>query len=553
MTIKKSSHKKSPTRKFNSRSILKGRSYTAKEIAEICNVDESVVHRWRREEGLIPIDNQTPAIFYWQTAKQFLDHKNNARKMPTGEDGDFPCFSCNLKRRAFQDKIVVVKRNDKLWNAKAICSCCGSKMNMGVPASDFILTLSWDYQVVEELPKFSIIGTRNPSSTTSEKPDQKKSKFVPLEAINFCAENERIKHRYFDRVIHRFGKNKDTLRKIVSAILVFEEFNNFTNFKKFKYETAKEFQNFLTDKYKHSPQSAYRIIQAVQEFFLWVKEQKGYKKLEYDDIKSLRLSLKDTEKAKSSKPRKVIDLDKWEEMILNIDPQNEVELRGRAIFVCLILSGIRIDALLSLRVSDLNLEENYIYQDSTHVNTKFSQSHKTNLWKFRSEIKQILIDWVKILREEHNFADEDPLFPKIQITPNSQFQFEKDGFKKEFIKQPDVIRKELANQFTNANLDYHTPHTIRHSLTAMFMGFELNPEQLKAVSQNMSHKSLETTLNSYYQVHEFRKGQIIDDLDIEKLKKMKKIKENPKFKYIMSQLLEGEMIDKVFEIISRET
>ena len=398
----------------------------------------------------------------------------------------------------------------------------------------------------------TLIGTTNPSSTTTDEAGYKTSKFLPLEAIDFCPENERIKHRYFDRVIHRFGKDKGSLRKIISSILVFEEFNNFSNFKTFGYEVAKEFQKFLTDKYKHSPQSAYRIMQAVKEFFLWLKEQKGYKRLEYDDIKSLRLSLKDTEKAKSSKPRKVVDLDKWEEMILNIDPQNEVEFRGRAIFACLISTGIRIEALLSLKIGDLNLQENYIFQDSTHVNTKFSQSHKTNLWKFKPEIKQFLIDWVGLLKEEQGFTDDDPLFPKIQITSNSLFQFEKDGFKKEFIKQPEVIRKELAKQFSNANLDYYTPHTVRHSLTAMFMGFELNPEQLKAVSQNMSHKSLETTLNSYYQVHEFRKDQIIDSLDIEKLKRLRQIKDNPKYQFIISQMLDESMIDKVFELVVSE-
>ena len=122
-----------------------------------------------------------------------------------------------------------------------------------------------------------------------------------------------------------------------------------------------------------------------------------------------------------------------------------------------------------------------------------------------------------MLRRE-GFKDKDTLFPKIQITPNNQLQFEKDGFKKDFIKQPEVIRKELAKQFENANIDYHTPYTIRHSIVHFFMGRELTPEQLEAVSQNMSHKSLETTLNSYYSVHEYRKDQIIEDLDMEKLK-----------------------------------
>jgi integrase/recombinase XerD len=548
---KKPTSKKKPVRSFDSRLIHKGKSYTAKEIAEIYDIDESVVHRWRREEGLIPIDDKTPALFHFETTKQFLDHKNNSRKMPAGEDGDFPCFSCKLKRRAFKDEIVLIKRNEKLWNAKAVCSCCGSKMNMGVPANDFVLTLSWGYKVVQELPKFSIIGTKQPSLPTTHKKDDSKGKFQPSDKVNCCAENERIKHQYFDKFIFRSGKNKQSLRKAISAIQDFEEFNNFQNFKLFKYENAKNFQKYLTNKYSHSMQSAYRIIQAVQDFFLWLKERDGYKRLDEDDILTLRLSLKDVEKSKTTKPRKIIDIEKWEEMILNIKPKDEVELRGRAIFDCLLLTGIRIDALLSLKIGDLNLDRNYVFQDSHHVNKKFSSSDKTNLWNFKPEMRVILIDWIKLLREEYNFTDEDPLFPKIQITVN-QFKFEKDGFKKEFIKQPDVIRKELEKQFKNANLDYYTPHTIRHSLTNLFMGFDLTPEQLKAVSQNLSHKSLATTLNSYYQVHEFKQDQIIEELDIESLKKIKKLKNNPKYKFIMSQMTDEELVNKIFDVISKE-
>jgi integrase/recombinase XerD len=551
--FQKSSNRKTPVRHFNSRLIHKGKSYTAKEIAAIYGIDESVVHRWHREEGLISIDDKTPAIYHFETIRQFLDHKNNSRKMKVGNEGDFPCFKCKLKRRAFEDKIVLVKRNDKLWNAKARCFYCGSKMNMGVPASEFVLAITWGYKVVQELPRFSIIGTTQPTLSITQKQDDLKPKFKPKEPFIFFAENERIKHRYFDRVIHRFGKNNATLRKIVSAIQDFEEFNNFTDFKLFKYETAKDFQKYLIAKYSHSTQSAHRTIQAIQEFFLWLKEQNGYKKLVYDDIKSLRLSLKDVEKAKTAKPRKTIDIEKWEEMILNINPKDEVELRGRAMFSCMLLSGIRIDALISLKIGDLNLDQNYIFQDSNHVNTKFSSSHKTNLWQFKPEIKAILIDWVKILKTEYNFTDQDPLFPRIQIIANDQLQFEKSGFRKDFIKQPAVIRQELAKQFENANLDYHTPHTIRHSLTSLFMGFDLTMEQIKAVSQNLSHKSLETTFNSYYNMDEFKKDQTIEGLDIEQLKKIKKIKNNPKYKFIMSQMNNEELVNKVFEVISKES
>lgn len=196
----------------------------------------------------------------------------------------------------------------------------------------------------------SLVGSNQPSDITTQKRGGLKQKFAPEKLINFHPDNERIKHRYFDKVIHRFGKNGKTLRKVISAIYVFEEFSGFKDFKLFKYEDAKDFQKYLLQRYSHSIQTAYRTMQALQEFFLWLKEQNGYKKLQYDDIKSLRLSLKDTEKAKASKPRKTIDLEKWEEMVLNIQPKDELELRGRAMFSCLLLTGVRIDALISLRI-----------------------------------------------------------------------------------------------------------------------------------------------------------------------------------------------------------
>ncbi|MDX2082978.1 MAG: tyrosine-type recombinase/integrase [Rickettsiales bacterium] len=551
--IKEPSKRKTPVRSFDIKLVHKGKSLTAQDLSEVFGIDESTVHRWHREEGLVAIDDKTPAMFHFDTLKQFLTYKNDSRKMEAGNEGDFPCLNCFLKKRPLENKITLHKRDDKMWNAKAICPSCGKKMCMGVPASDFILTLRWGYAVVEQLPLPSIICTNKPSDRTTEKRNGLKGKFLAEERIKFHPDNERVKHRYFDKVVHGFGKHDKTRRKIVSAVSIFEEFNGYKDFKLFVYEDAKGFQKYLIAKYSHSMQNAYRIMQAVRDFFLWLKEQEGYKKLKYDDINSLRLSLKDTEKAKMSKPRKTIDIEKWEEMVLNIKPKDEVEMRGRAMFATLLITGIRIDALISLRIGDLDLDRNYLFQDSNHVNTKFSSSHKTDFWKLKPEIKQIVVDWVSMLRKEHGFRDEDPLFPRIQITSNEFLQFEKDGFKKEFLKQAKVVRDELSKQFENANLDYYTPHTIRNSLTDLFFSCDLTMEQLKAVSQNLSHKSLITTVGSYFNLSEQRKSQTIEELDVENLKKMRKIKNNPKFKFIMSQMVNEDMINKVFELVSKES
>ena len=51
---------------------------------------------------------------------------------------------------------------------------------------------------------------------------------------------------------------------------------------------------------------------------------------------------------------------------------------------------------------------------------------------------------------------------------------------------------------------------------------------------------------------EFRQDQIIEELDIEHLKKMKKLQNNPKYKFIMSQMTDEKLVNKVFEVMPRE-
>lgn len=549
--LKKPSKRKAPIRKFDPRRIRKGFVYNANDLATIYGVDESVIHRWVREEGLIPIDDKSPVVFHHETTRQFLEHKKQSRKMATGNDGDLPCLKCYLKQRAYKDQVTVKKLNVSFWHMQGKCSCCGSKMNMRIPANDFLVNITWNYEVVETLPEFSIIGTRTPNATITPQRGQLNGKYKPIGNVKFHPSNERKKHDYFDKIIHRFGRNEKTRDKIVYALWVFDEFNDHKDFKQFGYEDAKAFKIYLLEKYSHSPQMAHRSITYVKEFFMWLKEQNGYKKLYYDDIKALQLSLKDQEKAKATKPKDYLDASKWQDLILCLEPKTEMELRGRAMLACLLLTSGRVDALISLTVGDANLERDYIFQDGTHVNTKFSSSSKTNLWQFKPEIKQILVDWVKLLRDDYGFNNEDPLFPRVQVIANGSFQFENSGFSKMFVKSTSIVGNELTKQLENANLGHYTPHTIRNSLIALFMGFDLSAEQLKAVSQNLSHKSLETTLNSYYSVHEHRKDKIIEELDVEKLEKIQKIKNNPKYQYILSQMDNEEAVNMVFEALNK--
>jgi integrase len=172
---------------------------------------------------------------------------------------------------------------------------------------------------------------------------------------------------------------------------------------------------------------------------------------------------------------------------------------------------------------------------------KTGRPQKTDLLNFRIEVKKVLINWIDLLKNNYNFTDADPLFPAIHITTNGDcLQFEKDGFNKEFIK-PNAIRIELQKHFKKYDF---TPHTVRHSLTHFFFECELTKEQEKAFSQNLGHKDLFTTQNSYYSIPEIKKTQIVKNFDIEKMKQRKGVRNNPEYAYILSQLDNPEIMNK---------
>lgn len=62
-----------------------------------------------------------------------------------------------------------------------------------------------------------------------------KGKFLIEKRIKFHPDNKRIKHRYFDKVVHGFGKNNKTRRNIASAMSIFKEFSFYKDFKLFVY------------------------------------------------------------------------------------------------------------------------------------------------------------------------------------------------------------------------------------------------------------------------------------------------------------------------------
>ena len=66
--------------------------------------------------------------------------------------------------------------------------------------------------------------------------------------------------------------------------------------------------------------------------------------------------------------------------------------------------------------------------------------------------------------------------------------------------------------FARMELPYFKPHTVRDTLTQLAYKLQLNPEQLKAWSQNLGHANVLTTLQGYGHVSTERQGEILSRL-----------------------------------------
>ena len=354
----KNKERKKPTRKFNANHIKQGVCMSADDLHNDFGIDTYCVHRWEREEGLIAIDGKQPALFHWQTVRQFFEYKNSSRKFPKGNEGEIACMKCRLKRRPFKDEIVIKKQSAKLIRIYALCECCGTQMNTTKnSACELEITLTWNYKVVEILPKFV-----KPNKQFIQRKDIPKQKFELQNPVKINPTNERLKYKYYDRVIGIKKLDIKTLNQIRGSMNAFDKFTNHADYKEFAYETAKAFVKFLMQ--DKSINSIYRTLQNVREFLIWLKERDGYKKaIDMDCIDALTLSRKDQEKINFVEPKEIIPLEEMEAVAIDFKPQNEMEVRSQVLLVFLLLSnGIRIESALETAIGDLNLRQGFVYQ-----------------------------------------------------------------------------------------------------------------------------------------------------------------------------------------------
>jgi integrase len=331
--------------------------------------------------------------------------------------------------------------------------------------------------------------------------------------------NDRLKRDYLIYLRNALGRSGQTADQVRHAIDRLEDYTTFKDFSTFNREQALGFKTALMETKSQrtgnpiSIATVRSILYAVKEFIAWLSINRQMpRKFRAQDIDYLGLTVGDERRARVVTPKPYPTCEQHRQAVCAMPSSTEIELRDRAVMAALLLTGMRDDALVGLRISDVKLGANYIFQNPQHLRIKFRKSIDTFFFPVGDDVQKIFADWVSFLIDVKEFGPHDPVFPKTDVAPNDQQVFAATGLAREPWANAAPVRKIYRAAFARIGLEFTRPHAVRDTLTQLGYALKLNPEEMKSWSQNLGHDRVLTTLTSYGQVTRERQGELIAKL-----------------------------------------
>lgn len=328
--------------------------------------------------------------------------------------------------------------------------------------------------------------------------------------------NERLKHRYFEWLRNAKQMADHSVEQIAMALDRFEDFSNRRDFKSLRVEQAEPFKKHLAKlKGQRSGEGLSKAtitstLYAVRDFVRWLADQRGFRaRLARTDADYFNPSRHDEAIARGARRMKVPTIEQMDALVATMPSESPVERRNRAIVSLITMTGARDDAVASLRMGDLDLDDRQLFQDSHHVRTKFRKAFSTWLFPVGGQHFEIVAAWKAELQDQCGFGPSAPLFPKTEVGFGLDGSILPARLGTECWANADPIRKLFREACAGAGLPDFKPHSVRHMLTQLLQQSANTPEDFKSFSQNLGHENVMTTLTSYGTVPDYRQREII--------------------------------------------
>ena len=350
----------------------------------------------------------------------------------------------------------------------------------------------------------------NATKKAAKNPKKKKSSMADTT-------NNRLQHKYIRYLREAKGRKEGTILKAEDALRRWFEFtNNKPLSAGLNDQIIVDFKDALRRPRSSgkplSPGSRFDILLQLRSFFEWLSGQTGFKIcIKKYCIEYLNPNTEEKQYRQERRPKRCPTLQQIEMLVRSIPRETILQRRDRAFISLLLLSGIRVDAAVSLSIGSIDRSRMAVMQDPQDgVRTKFSKRIRMVVMPFSNDLYEEIGSWYDEL-VSRGFGYQDPLFPSAEPKIEGIAYVPSDQLSNNFISSSQM-RTLIKNHCLRANLPVFNPHSFRHASVDIAFSNITGGKAIKAMSLNLGHNSARQVIDTYAYMSEGEIEEIIRSL-----------------------------------------
>jgi integrase len=477
------------------------RVYSVEDVMGLYAVCRNTVSNWVTG-GLSPVDQDTPQLFRGAELARFHTERRERSRILL-RSGEFKCLGC--KMAVFPElATLVVDRSRRRPMAMAVCPDCRAWMNKLLDDTEcnrllICLDTNTNLALSDEDKGHAPAGIGKETGLP-----------VPRQGGN-------------DRVIYRwqgFAGRYDP-KTCDAHLAAIREFERFLNGKEFTKVTTTDAGNWRDEMVTRAgrPKSEGGLSRSsvrhrashLAAFFDWLSGERGTRHLsavrEYFALpRAFHADGDDGE------PRAYPSLEEAEAMLGRLPGGTIKDRRDRAIFAIAFVSGLREQALISLRLLHVDVANRRVHHDGRILRAKNGKSFHIKWFPKTDAFQVVLRAWIDEMRAAGLEAD-DALFPDAHDL-NRMAAWLVPGRPAISPMRSAAAVDAVFRLASKGAKQRYTPHSARHCLAQLGDQLCRTGEERKAWSMNFGHESESITWKHHGNVSLSRRAEIFEAFEV---------------------------------------
>jgi len=283
---------------------------------------------------------------------------------------------------------------------------------------------------------------------------------IKIESLNLCSENKKILDKYqLELITTKYKEEKTTVHSYIEDLYKYLEYmekENIKTYKDIKYENITNYLKYL-DENNYKVTSITRKIVSIKLFHKYLNETYNLP----------NVSLKITNPKFYRKLPNILTIEEIDNL-LDIKLNNAFDYRNKAMLELMYSSGLRVSELVDLKLSNINLEYNYV--------RCFGKGKKERI----VPIGEIAKEYLELYINEYRNTMLKGYHTENIFLNNHGKEMTRQGF---FL----IIKKIAEKKKIGKNI---TPHMLRHSFATHLLN---NGADLRTIQEMLGHTNISTT------------------------------------------------------------